>query len=152
MGRNASTTTLTSVENMDLASLAEAELEDIYKGAPDRFSDAGDPSPVIEHVDVENAPDVDAVDDLILLVNIKHTEEKVFLTDDSGKRWSGDTAQFTNGRLITDRDTANKVLAAAPHVYEEPKTGEWFTHDESGFRTRNHTKWQQYVQMWADNR
>ena len=151
MPRATSTTTLTSVDNMDLASLAEAELEDIYKGAPDRFSDAGDESPVIEHVDVENAPNVDDQgDDMVLLVNINHTEEKVFIPN--GKHWSGATVQFTNGRLITDRDTANKVLAAAPHVYEEPKTGEWFTHAESGFRTRNHVKWQQYVQMWADNR
>lgn len=144
-------TNLTTIEDMDLSGLAEQALEEVYAGAPDRFSDPGEESPVIEHLDVQNAPDVDTeADDKVLLVNIYHTEEKIFISE--GNRWTGQTEQFTNGRLITDRDTANKVLAAAPHVYEEPKTGEWFKHDESGFQTRMPQAFAKYTQMWADNR
>lgn len=142
-------TTLKSVEDMDLAGLAEEALEETYKGAPDRFSDPGPESPVIEHQEIDSPVDVDD-DNLILLVNIKHTEEKVFLLD--GNRWSGACAQFINGRLVTDRDTANRVLAACPHVYEEPKSGEWLVHDESGFQTRVPSAFAKYTQAWADNR
>ena len=144
-------TQLTDVSDMDLASLAVEELDEIYRGAPERFSDAGEESPVIQTDGVTNAPNVDTEgDNMVLLVNIYHTEEKVFIPD--GNRWSGRTEQFTNGRLITDRDTANKIMAAAPHVYEEPKSGEWVTHDESGFQTRNVQAFARYTQMWADNR
>lgn len=144
-------TKLTTVEDMNLASLAVEELDEIYRGAPDRFSDPGDESPVIQTGGVTNAPNVDAEGDaMVLLVNIDYTEEKIFIPE--GNRWSGRTEQFTNGRLITDRDTANKILAAAPHVYEEPKSGEWMTHDESGFQTRVPSKFARYTQMWADNR
>lgn len=142
-------TELKSVDSMDLAGLAEEALEEVYAGAPDRFSDAGPESPVIEHQEIDNPIDVDT-DDKILLVNIYHTEEKVFIPN--GNRWSGATVQFVNGRLVADRDTANKVLAACPHVYEEPKSGEWFKHDESGFQTRVPQAFAKYTQIWADNR
>lgn len=143
-------TKATPVMDMDLTGLAEQALEEVYEGAPDRFSDPGPESPVIEHLAVDNAPNVDDQEDRVLLVNIKFTEEKVFIPD--GNVWSGRTVQFTNGRFIADRDTANRVLASCPHVHEEPKSGEWFVHDESGFRTRIPAVFVQYTQQYADNR
>ena len=143
-------TSLKDVDSMDLSELAEKALEETYQGAPDRFSDPGEESPEIQHQDIASPVDLDAEPDKVLLVNIDFTEEKVFIPD--GNRWSGRTVQFTNGRYIADRDTADRILAACPHVYEEPKSGEWFTHDESGFRTRSPQHFAKYVQKWADNR
>lgn len=143
-------TKTTAIDNMDLSSLAEKELEEVYAGAPDRFSDPGDESPVIEDAPVDGGAPAEELGDKVLLVNIYHTEEKVFIAE--GNKWSGRTVQFVNGRLITDRDTANRVLAACPHVYEEPTVGEWFKHDESGFQTRNAQMFSRYSVLWADNR
>lgn len=145
-------TKTTTIDSMDLTALAEQELDDIYAGAPDRFSDAGEESPVLEHVDVDTGAPAESLDDKVLLVNIYHTEETVFISDDQRKNWTGKTVQFINGRLVTDRDTANKVKAACPHVYEEPTIGEWLKHEESGFQTRNPAMFARYSVLWADNR
>ena len=65
-------TELKSVDSMDLAGLAEEALEEVYAGAPDRFSDAGPESPVIEHQEIDNPIDVDADDKMLPIVNVSY--------------------------------------------------------------------------------
>jgi len=142
------------IDNADVTSLSEAAIAELYAGAPEQFSDPGEETVPIEHQEV-SAPVIDVPAGKVLLTNIRHVDEQVFLSDPATKRWNGVKAVFMDGRLVTDRETADRIKAICPYVFEEDSSApqsQWFTHKLSGFRTTNHDAFQEYSQQWAENR
>ncbi len=152
--RMTTTTTLqpgvgdTTYENM-----SDDMIQELMQGAPESFSEAGEPADPIVPI---NSPAVEGslpgvAADKVLLVNLDFVNETVFFPLEDGSINPRDKEKFSEGHLITDRASADKVLAKCPYVYEEPKTGELFTHAPSGFHTRNAAGFVKYVSYWTDN-
>lgn len=85
----------------------------------------------------------------VVLLNLRYINETIFLPV-AGTAFSGQTAKFHEGHLVTDRATADQVKAICPYVYEEPESGEVFSHP-SGFKTRIADAFAKYSLMHTYN-
>lgn len=100
-----------------------------------------------------------ADEDKVLLVNLRYTEETIFvpenITDQHGnvhREFVGQKQlQFIDGHLYCTRSQADMVKAMCPYVYEEPKEGEVVTFHATGFRTRSAAIMAEYGARYADN-
>jgi hypothetical protein len=146
-----------SIDTLDLSALDldDQAVEDLYEGAPASFSDPGpetiplEQDPMTSRGEVAAAmPDLIDDPDAVILVNVRYPEERLFLMDDDGHR---DKVQFMDGLLVTRRETADRVRARAPYVFEEPKQGEWHVFQRTGFRTRNAAAFAAYVEAYYRN-
>lgn len=132
--------------------LTEEALEELFKGAPDDFSDAGEETQPIESVAVADpviAPDT------VMLTNIKFRDEEILIPDAESNRWSGRKVQFIDYRLVTDPVTAALVKAACPYVYEENldmPVSQWFEHQETNFKTTVPKAFSEYSRSYAESR
>ena len=126
--------------------LTEDAIEQLFKGAPEDFSDPGEETEPIETAVVSEpsfAPDT------VMLTNIKFRDEEILLPNDASRKWSGRKVRFIDYRLVTDPITAALVKAACPYVFEEDLTvpiDRWFTHDATGFKTTSTRIMSDYIQ------
>lgn len=129
--------------------LDDAQIDLLLEGAPDTFGQPTGEGPVIEHQDVSPEPTILAAPaGKVILRNIRYINETLFIPV-NGEIHSGSKVQFTDGTLITDRDTAEFVKATLPYVREEPSEGAIFTY--KGFQTRDPYIYEQYVQYYNEN-
>ena len=141
-----------TLDDMDLGSLvSEGEIEELFEGADNLIPDQDKESPVVE----EHVPPTDAADaaplepDQVMLLNIRYPQQSFAMY--SGGKYTGTQIAFQDGLLITDRDTANYIKSIAPHVYEEPREGYVFTHNATGFKTRNDRAYEEHVATYHRN-
>lgn len=131
------------LDNLDLASLmSEEEFAETYEGASTYAPDAVTPSPIVAE-DATGAGNAASGEGVVTLRNIQ-SPEQVFGLHENGA-YTGRSVGFLEGVLITDRDTANQILAVAPHVHEEPTSGPIFTHPDSKFATRSPEVFAEYT-------
>ena len=129
-------------------------VEDDPEGENGTYDGASDQEPYFRGSPV--TPDMDspveeADPERVLLVNIRYPQETFYLPDENGQ-FTGNKVQFMDSYLNCTREEADAVLAAAPWVYEEPKTGgDPFVFDKTGFRTRNSAGYQEYIQHYYSN-
>lgn len=80
------------------------------------------------------------------LINIRHPNERVLITEVTGKTrrgreirtWTGEVAQFVETRYLAyDDDVLESVLASCPYVFIEPTEGKMHRHTKTGFQCRN---------------
>jgi hypothetical protein len=138
--------------DMDFSTLqSDEEIDEIYRGAPESFSDAGDESPEVDLTFNEaGAPSLIAEPGNVLLINVKYPFEQIFL--DHEAVYEGKVV-FDDGWLQVREDVVPLVQAAAPHVFVEPSdtSGHVFNHAASGFATRNAAAYDAYLQKYYDN-
>lgn len=132
------------------AKLDEA-IAEIYEGVADVFSDPGNETVPIEFEGFDEPMKL-LEDGKVLLTNIYHADEDIYIPEADGKTWSGRKASFNGHRLVTDSETAQVVKAACPYVYQEDPNGHWLKHNESGFTTSNPLAWQTYVERYNANK
>lgn len=148
-----STTVSKPVENDLVADLTEEALADLYKGAPDSFSDPGEETEPIDS-EMVAAPPVEFPNDAVMLTNIRHKQEEIFIPDPGTNTWSGRKVMFVDHRLITDPATAEVVKAACPYVYEENLSipaAQWHAYRGTGFRTTSTQGYDEYARQQAEN-
>lgn len=143
------------LENLDLGSLdySDQEIEELFEGAENLIPDQDKESPVVESFDPQNDPSfgIEAGDEQVILINVRFPQQSFGVHDSSGK-YTGKQAQFQDGLLITDRDTANKLKAMAPHIHEEPREGHVFgPFRPTGFRTRNAEAYDEHMSSYYRN-
>lgn len=132
-----------TIEDIDLTSLVtEDEFDEVYEGASTHAPGLTTGSPELTE-DATGAGNAATGSGVVTLRNILSPEQSFGLHENGV--YTGRMITFHEGVLITDRDTANKVLAVAPHVYEEPATGPVFTHPESKFMTRSPEVFAEYT-------
>lgn len=139
--------------DLDLDQLTDDAIAELYKGAPERMSEPGpSESPVNEPPVLNIAPAIPPVpdDETVILVNLRFSNECIFISDDSGE-WTGDYVQFHEGKTPLRTRLVPKVLAAAPYVYVEPSVGTLYVHPTTKFQTRNPDVWAQYCLDVAAN-
>ena len=137
------------IDDVDLTSLVdEDEFEEIYDGASTHAPGEMQGSPEIEQ-DATGAGNAVLNPGVITLRNMQSPEQS-FGIHKNGK-YTGKMVSFHEGVLITDRDTANQVLAASTQVFEEPTSGEIFEHPETKFKTRSPQVFAQYTMRRAQS-
>lgn len=119
----------------------QAALEEQYDGFSADMPEPGPLSPelVEDPVGVTNAAQGA---DVVTLRNIRSPEQAFGIHE--GGRYTGRMVRFVEGVLITDRDTANRILAEAPHVYEEPREGKVYSHPITNWATRSPEAFAEY--------
>lgn len=130
-------------DDLDISSLVdEATLEEQYDGFSADMPQPGPLSPEIEAdpLGVGNAV-IDA--SVVTLRNIQSPDQAFGIHDEQG-RYTGRMERFVEGVMITDRDTANRILAEAPHVHEEPVEGKVWKHPITNWSTRNPDAFAEY--------
>ena len=143
------------LDNLDLESLdySAEEIEDLFEGATDLIPDQEEESPVVESFDpqTDSAFGLEPGDEQVILINVRFPQQSFGVHDAAGK-YTGTQVQFQDGLLITDRDTANKIKAIAPHVHEEPREGHVFgPFRPTGFRTRNAQAYDEHMSSYYRN-
>lgn len=137
-----------------VADLTDEAVEQLMRGAPESYSEPGeDPEPIDSTMVAD--PITDLPDDLVMLTNIRHSEEEVFIPNPDTKMWSGEKVAFHDYRLVTTREKADLVKKACPYVYEEDMNlpaDSWAVHPESNFRTTNPRAFSEYARQYAENR
>ena len=131
-----------NIDNLDLTSLVDQDtFEEIYDGASTHAPGEMVGSPIVEDdpLGVTNAPNAT---ERVVLRNIQSPEQAFGLHENG--QYTGVMVRFIEGILITDRDTANRILAIAPHVYEEPVEGREYKHPISNWATRNPDAFAEY--------
>ena len=134
---------------IDLTQLTEDAKEILFDGAPETFSDPGPETVPVETVLVPETVEPEKLDGKVVLTNIYFERENILIPE--GNKWSGRKIVFENFRAIVDRETADVVLAIAPHIYEELPNAHWFTHEDSNFRTTSAHGFQEFTKLWAAN-
>lgn len=132
-----------NIDGLDISSLVdEATFEETYDGASTHAPGPMEGSPLVEDdpVGVTNAA---TGADVVTLRNIRSPEQAFGIHDEQG-RYTGRMVRFVEGVLITDRETANRIKAEAPHVYEEPTEGEVHKHPITGWATRHPMAFAEY--------
>lgn len=130
-------------------SLSEDQIDELMIGAAEDYAEPSGEGPVIEHEDVSPEPAILAAPEgKVILRNVRYINETLFIPVD-GKIYPNRKVQFTDGTLITDRETAEFVKQQLPYVREEPTEGTVFTY--KGFQTRDPNIYEQYVQYWNEN-
>jgi hypothetical protein len=143
------------LDNLDLGSrdYSDQEIEELFEGAENLIPDQDKESPVVESFDPQNDPafGLEAGDEQVILINVKFPQQSFGLHNQDGT-YTGKQAQFQDGLLITDRDTANKIKAMSPHVHEEPREGHVFgPFRPTGFRTRNADAYDEHMSSYYRN-
>ena len=91
----------------------------------------------------------------VALLNLRFENETFFVpeADDEGTaRFVGQTRlTFVDGYLVCTQDQADFIKARAPHVYQEPESGEIMTFTPTGFKTRVPEAYAEHAQRWAEN-
>ena len=130
------------IDDLDISSLVDqATLEDRYDGFSADMPEPGPESPVLaeDPLGVTNA----ATDEGVVTLRNIQSPEQAFGLHENGK-YTGRMVRFVEGVLITDRDTANRILAEAPHVHEEPREGRVYTHPVTNWATRSPDAFAEY--------
>lgn len=138
---------------LDMDSLTDELIDDIYAGAPAAYSEPGPESPLIEPpvLDIEPVlPVLSPTDERVILVNLRFTNEVIFMPGPGGE-WTGEYVQFHDGRYLARPDELATILKAAPHVSVEPKEGLLNVHPVTKFATRNPVVWAQYCLDYANS-
>lgn len=135
--------------DMDLTSLIrdDEEIEELYEGAPASFSEPGDESPEYDaSAPTQQVPPVNEGNTLLL--NLRFMHETILIDDvnlHEGK------VQFDDGWLAVPTAVVDKVIAAAPYVFIEPTEGPVFHHQDTGFKTRNASAYEEFVRQYYEN-
>lgn len=141
-------------DNTAVSDLTEEAIDELFRGAPESYSEPGEETEPIDSTKVAE-PVTEQDTDRVMLTNIRHSEEEVFIPDPVTKTWSGSKVTFVDYRLVTDRETADVVKKACPYVFEEdlslPKD-QWSVHPESNFMTTNARAFSEYARQYAENR
>jgi hypothetical protein len=144
-----------TLDSIDLDSLdySPEEIEEIFDGADNLIPDQDKESPVVEEVTPQNDPafGIEAGVDQVILINVRYPQQSFALFTDEGA-YTGQTAEFQDGLLVTSREIANKIKAIAPHVHEEPREGYVFgPFRPTGFRTRNPEAYDEHMASYYRN-
>jgi hypothetical protein len=144
-----------TLDTIDLDSLeyTAEEIEEIFDGADNLIPDQEKESDVVEKFTPQNDPSfgIEAGDDQVILINVRYPQQSFSLFSDDGK-YTGVTADFQDGLLVTTREIANKIKALAPHIHEEPREGYVFgPFRPTGFRTRNSAAYEEHMESYYRN-
>lgn len=148
------TTVSKSIDNSTISDLTDDAIDQLMRGAPESYSEPGEDVDPIDP-EVVASPAIDFTGDTVMLTNIRHSSEEVFIPDMGSNRWSGRKVMFVDHRLVTDPDTAAIVKSACPYVYEENLSlpvSDWQIHPETNFRTTNPRAFSEYARQYAENR
>lgn len=99
-----------------------------------------------------------SMDGMVILTNVRHPQETFYIpasTPEGNLRFTGhEVRQFSAGRLVVPRTTADFIKSKAPYVYEEPADGPVFEFKPGNnvlFETRVNAALNEFARKWQEN-